>query len=100
MASRGAPEVSQGRPGTKRVEHGLRDPLPRDPVGRPNSDFLSILWAFFRIVFVECRLRKPPGPILGGFGEVFIEIFEHLLIHFSCEAKAVKSNFVLLFTAV
>ena len=100
MAPRGAPGVSQGRPETKKCRKLTSRPPPLGPVGRPNSDFLSILAVFFPIVFVDCRFGRFPGRILSGFGEVFGEIFEYLFVNCRCEAEAAKSHSTLLFTVV
>ena len=100
LAPRGAPEVSQGRPETKKSRERTSRPPPQGPSWEAKFGLFVDFVGLFRIVFVECRFGRPPGFILSGFGKVFGEIFEHLFINFGCEEKVVKCHSILLFTVV
>ena len=72
------PRVARRR---KRLENGLGDPPPRDPVGEQISTFCRFCGAF-SCCFFECRFGRSPGSILSGFGEVFKEFFEYVFWFF------------------
>ena len=50
------PKGVPGTPGDEKVPKTDFATPPRDPVGRPNLDFLSILWVFFPVVFLTVVL--------------------------------------------
>ena len=98
----GVPEARGGGLGTilvprvarrrKRRENGLGDPPPRDPVGRPNLDFLSILrscfFCFFWLSFWEVSGSNFEW-FGGGFGRDFwIFCHEFCKIH---EGRNIKN---------
>ena len=66
------PFWSSGAPGnekdTKKVENGRVTTPPRDLVGRRVSDFFSILWVSFLVVFLSV--------VLEAFGSNFKWIWE------------------------
>ena len=73
--------VPRGARRRKRAENGLGDPPPRHPVGEQILTFCRFCGSF-SCCFFECRFGRPPGPILSGFGKVFKDIFEFVLMVF------------------
>ena len=77
LAARGAPEVSQGRPETKKSRKRTSQPPPGTQLGGQILTFRRFCWSF-SYCFFECRFERPPGPILNGLAEVlqrFLNMF-------------------------